>query len=62
VFTTNVWDNDYFHNKERKYIRESTARIGRNIRIRRFRIFNFPNKIKILQIFSKLPGRIIKIQ
>jgi len=60
VFTTNVWDNDFFYYPEKKYIRESKTKIGRNIRIRRFRIFHLPNRNALLQFLSKLPGRTIK--
>lgn len=60
VFTTNVWDNDFFYYPGKKYIKESKAKIGRNIRIKRFRIFHLPNKNALLQFLSKLPGRTIK--
>ena len=61
VFTTNVWDNDFFHYKEKKYIKESTARIGRNILVRRFKIFHLPDKNASLKFFSKFPGKTIKM-
>ncbi|MBA7619373.1 D-inositol-3-phosphate glycosyltransferase [subsurface metagenome] len=61
VFTTNAWEDDFFHHKERKYIKESTASIGRNIKIRRFRIFHPPNRNAMFKFFSKFPGRTIKL-
>lgn len=60
VFTTNVWDNDFFYYPEKKYIKESKAKIGSNIKIKRFRIFHLPNKNALLQFLSKLPSMTIK--
>ncbi|MCL4386749.1 MAG: glycosyltransferase family 4 protein, partial [Cyanobacteria bacterium] len=60
VFTTNVWDNDFFYYPQKKYIREGRTEIGRNIKIRRFRIFHLANKNAVLTFLSKLPGRTIK--
>ncbi|MCL4386563.1 MAG: glycosyltransferase family 4 protein [Actinobacteria bacterium] len=60
VFTTNVWDNDYFYYPEKKYIKESTAKIGKNITIRRFKISHLPNKNACLKFLSKFPGKAIK--
>ena len=60
VFTTNVWDNDFFYFPEKKYIKEGRARLGKNINIRRFKIFHLPNRNAVLQFWSKLPGRMIK--
>jgi glycosyltransferase involved in cell wall biosynthesis len=60
VFTTNVWDNDFFYLPEKKYIKESRTKLGKNISIRRFRVFHLPNRNAVLQFLSKLPGRMIK--
>ena len=60
VFTTNVWDNDYFYYREKKYIKESTAKIGKNITIRRFKISHLPNKNACLKFLSKFPGKAMK--
>jgi len=60
VFTTNVWDNDFFYFPEKKYIKESRTKLGKNINIRRFRVFHLPNRNAMLQFLSKLPGRMIK--
>ena len=60
VFTTNVWDNDFFYFPEKKYIKESRTKLGKNINIRRFRVFHLPNRNAVLQFLSKLPGRMIK--
>ncbi|MCL6086898.1 MAG: glycosyltransferase family 4 protein, partial [Actinobacteria bacterium] len=60
VFTTNIWDNDFFYNPQKKYIREGRAEIGRNIKIRRFRIFHLPNRNAILGFLSKFPVMSIK--
>ncbi len=59
VFTTNVWDNDFFHYPDRRYVKEKNTRLG-NINIRRFSIFHPPNKNNLLKLFAKLPGRYIK--
>jgi len=61
VFTTNAWEDDFFHHKERKYIKESTDSIGRNIKIRRFRIFHPPSRNEMFEFFSKFPGITIKL-
>ena len=42
VFTTNVWDNDFFYFPQKKYIKENKAKLGKNINIRRFRVFHLP--------------------
>ena len=60
VFTTNVWDNDFFYFPEKKYIKENKAKLGKNINIRRFKVFHFPNRNAVLQFLSKLPGKMIK--
>ncbi|MGM0367980.1 MAG: glycosyltransferase family 4 protein [Actinomycetota bacterium] len=59
VFTTNVWDNDFFHYPDRRYVKERTSRLG-NINIRRFRISHPPNKNNLLKLFSKLPSTYLK--
>lgn len=60
VFTTNIWDNDFFYFPEKKYIKEGKARIGNSIKIRRFKIYHLPNRNAILTFLSKLPGMTIK--
>jgi len=59
VFTTNVWDNDFFHLREKRYIKQTKQTLG-NIFISRFRIFHPPNKNNLLKLFSKLPIRYLK--
>ena len=59
VFTTNVWDNDFFHLREKRYIKQTKQTMG-NIFISRFRIFHPPNKNNLLKLFSKLPIRYLK--
>lgn len=59
VFTTNVWDNDFFHLGEKRYIKQTKQTLG-NIFISRFRIFHPPNKNNLLKLFSKLPIRYLK--
>ena len=59
VFTSNVWDNDFFHLREKRYIKQTKQTLG-NIFIRRFRIFHPPNKNNLLKLLSKLPIRYLK--
>lgn len=59
VFTTNVWDNDFFHFKTKRYIKLAKQALG-NIFIRRFRIFHPPNKINLFMSLSKLPIKYLK--
>ena len=60
VYTTNVWDNDFFYFPEKKYIKEGKAKLGKNINIRRFKIFHLPNRNAVLVFLSKFPGKMIK--
>ena len=60
VFTTNVWDNDYFYFPEKKYIKENIVKIGKKILIKRFKVSHLPNKNAALTFFSKLPFKFIK--
>ena len=59
VFTTNVWDNDFFHFREKRYIKQIKQTLE-NIFISRFKIFHPPNKNNLLKLFSKLPIRYLK--
>ncbi len=59
VFTTNVWDNDFFHLRERRYIKQTKQIVG-NVFISRFRIFHPPNKNNLLKLFSKLSIKYLK--
>lgn len=59
VYTTNVWDNDFFHYADRRYIKEAVQDLG-HIHIRRFGIYHPPNKNNLLKFLSKLPGRYLK--
>ena len=54
VYTTNVWDNDFFHYPDRRYIKESKQKIG-NITVSRFGIYHPPNKNNLLNLLSKVP-------
>lgn len=60
VYTTNVWDNDFFYFPDKKYIKESYSKIANNILIRRFRIFHLPRKNALLTFLSKFPSRTLK--
>lgn len=60
VFTTNVWDNDFFHYRDKKYIKNRIDIVDNNILIRRFRIFHPINKNNLLNFLSKFPLKIFK--
>ncbi len=59
VYTTNVWDNDFFHYADRRYIKEKTGKLG-DINIRRFRIYHPPNKNNLFKMLSRLPSSYLK--
>ncbi len=59
VYTTNVWDNDFFHDAGCRYIKERTETLGA-IRIRRFGIYHPPNKNNLLNLLAKLPSAYLK--
>ena len=60
VFTTNVWDNDFFHYRDKRYIREKIDRLDDNFLIRRFRVFHPINKNNLLNFLSKFPIKVFK--
>ncbi len=60
VFTTNIWDNDYFFYPEKKYIKETSAKIGKNIKIKRFKIAHLPRKNALLSFLEKFPSKTLK--
>ena len=60
VFTTNVWDNDYFYFPEKKYIKETSAKIGSNIKIRRFKVGHLPRMNALLTFLEKFPSKTLK--
>jgi len=60
VFTTNVWDNDYFYFPEKKYIKETSAKIGKSIKIRRFKVSHLPRKNALLTLLEKFPSKTLK--
>jgi len=59
VYTTNVWDNDFFHYADRRCIKEKTEKLD-NINIRRFGIYHPPNKNNLLKLLAKLPSAYLK--
>jgi len=60
VFTTNVWDNDYFYFPEKKYIKETSAKIGSNIKIRRFKVGHLPRMNALLTFLERFPSKTLK--
>jgi glycosyltransferase involved in cell wall biosynthesis len=57
IFTTDVWDIEYFHDKSKRRI-EISEEIVDGIRIRRFRVVSFSRKVRwgIFQVLSAIPS------